>query len=211
MRLPLAIGAVVVGVPTTFHTPLIGQFCPVRAVVPSAMLFSFLPPYSMSPHQKWLTSVDRENSMSTLGKSTWTQGWRAHLGCSKSDALVVRRSFFPLNLCSNERALTSACFPQLPIDESLLKRDKGIDAQYVLFLRIADTICSIFSSARVFFGILWSFFYCGVFHNLSTRCLCTGCFLRITNHKRNSAFNAFIMTCVWRTLSNSIVRTIELD
>lgn len=32
--LPLAIGAVVVGVPTTFHTPLSGDFVPVRAVVP---------------------------------------------------------------------------------------------------------------------------------------------------------------------------------
>ena len=32
--LPLAMGAVVVGVPTTFQTPLSGQDCPVRAVVP---------------------------------------------------------------------------------------------------------------------------------------------------------------------------------
>jgi hypothetical protein len=34
MRLPLAIGAVVVGVVVTFHTPLSGQLSPVRAVVP---------------------------------------------------------------------------------------------------------------------------------------------------------------------------------
>jgi hypothetical protein len=32
--LPFAIGAVVVGVPTTFQTPLSGHFSPVRAVVP---------------------------------------------------------------------------------------------------------------------------------------------------------------------------------
>jgi len=32
--LPLAMGAVVVGVPTTFQTPLSGHFCPVVAVVP---------------------------------------------------------------------------------------------------------------------------------------------------------------------------------
>lgn len=32
---PLEMGAVVVGVPSTFHTPLSGHFSPVRAVVPS--------------------------------------------------------------------------------------------------------------------------------------------------------------------------------
>jgi hypothetical protein len=32
--LPLAIGAVVLGFPTTFHTPLSGHVCPVVAVVP---------------------------------------------------------------------------------------------------------------------------------------------------------------------------------
>lgn len=32
--LPLEIGAVVVGVPTTFQTPLSGHFSPVRALVP---------------------------------------------------------------------------------------------------------------------------------------------------------------------------------
>lgn len=35
MRLPFAIGAVVDGVPSTFHTPLSGQLSPVLAVVPS--------------------------------------------------------------------------------------------------------------------------------------------------------------------------------
>jgi hypothetical protein len=35
----LAIGAVVVGVPTTFQTPLSGQFSPVRAVVPIGARF----------------------------------------------------------------------------------------------------------------------------------------------------------------------------
>ena len=32
--MPFAIGAVVVGVPTTFHTPLSGHLCPVLPVVP---------------------------------------------------------------------------------------------------------------------------------------------------------------------------------
>ena len=32
--LPLAMGAVVVGVPTAFHTPLSGHFWPVFAIVP---------------------------------------------------------------------------------------------------------------------------------------------------------------------------------
>lgn len=45
MTLPLAIGAVVEGVPTTSQTPLSGQVCPVRAVVPRAVdildLFQF--------------------------------------------------------------------------------------------------------------------------------------------------------------------------
>lgn len=36
MVLPLAMGAVVEGDPTTFHTPLSGQVCPVWALVPSA-------------------------------------------------------------------------------------------------------------------------------------------------------------------------------
>lgn len=35
---PLEIGAVVLGVPTTFQTPLSGQVWPVRAVVPSGAL-----------------------------------------------------------------------------------------------------------------------------------------------------------------------------
>lgn len=39
--LPLAIGAVVEGVPTTCHTPLSGHFCPVDAVVPIGALISF--------------------------------------------------------------------------------------------------------------------------------------------------------------------------
>jgi hypothetical protein len=34
MVFPFAMGAVVEGVPTTFHTPLSGHFDPVRAVVP---------------------------------------------------------------------------------------------------------------------------------------------------------------------------------
>jgi len=34
MILPLAIGAVVEGLPTTSQTPLSGHFCPVEAVVP---------------------------------------------------------------------------------------------------------------------------------------------------------------------------------
>jgi hypothetical protein len=34
MRLPTAIGAVVVGYPSTFHTPLSGQISPVRTRVP---------------------------------------------------------------------------------------------------------------------------------------------------------------------------------
>jgi hypothetical protein len=38
MRLPLAMGAVVVGTPTTPHTPLSGQTSPVRAVVPIGFL-----------------------------------------------------------------------------------------------------------------------------------------------------------------------------
>lgn len=38
MVLPLAIGAVVLGVPCTFHTPLSGQLCPVCAVVPIGRL-----------------------------------------------------------------------------------------------------------------------------------------------------------------------------
>ena len=37
MTLPLAMGAVVVGVPTTFQTPLSGHFGPVRAVVPMGL------------------------------------------------------------------------------------------------------------------------------------------------------------------------------
>lgn len=36
--LPLAIGAVVLGVPCTFQTPLCGQLCPVCAVVPIGRL-----------------------------------------------------------------------------------------------------------------------------------------------------------------------------
>ena len=40
--MPLAIGAVVEGVPTTFHTPLAGQACPVRALVPIAVVISIL-------------------------------------------------------------------------------------------------------------------------------------------------------------------------
>lgn len=39
MRLPLAIGAVVVGVPTTCHIPLSGQVSPVEAVVPIGARF----------------------------------------------------------------------------------------------------------------------------------------------------------------------------
>lgn len=34
MRFPLAMGAVVLAVPTTFHTPLSGQVAPVFAIVP---------------------------------------------------------------------------------------------------------------------------------------------------------------------------------
>lgn len=40
--LPLAIGAVVVGVPTTAHTPLSGHFSPVRAVVPNGTFSAVL-------------------------------------------------------------------------------------------------------------------------------------------------------------------------
>jgi len=43
MRLPFAIGAVVVGVPTTFQTPLSGQDSPVRAVVPRGFFNSLTP------------------------------------------------------------------------------------------------------------------------------------------------------------------------
>ena len=43
MTFPLAIGAVVVGVPTTFHTPLSGQRSPVFAVVPTCAVTSVLP------------------------------------------------------------------------------------------------------------------------------------------------------------------------
>lgn len=39
MRLPLAIGAVVEGVPSTRQTPLSGQISPVRALVPIGALF----------------------------------------------------------------------------------------------------------------------------------------------------------------------------
>lgn len=38
--LPLAIGAVVVGVPCTFQTPLSGQDSPVLAVLPTAIVLS---------------------------------------------------------------------------------------------------------------------------------------------------------------------------
>lgn len=41
MRFPLAMGAVVLGVPTTFHTPDSGQVSPVRAVVPMGMAAPF--------------------------------------------------------------------------------------------------------------------------------------------------------------------------
>ena len=41
MRLPCAIGAVVLGVPTTSHTPLSGHVSPVLAVLPTAMLVKF--------------------------------------------------------------------------------------------------------------------------------------------------------------------------
>ena len=48
MRLPLAIGAVVLGAPSTFQTPLSGQISPVRALVPigtrfAAVIFMSLP------------------------------------------------------------------------------------------------------------------------------------------------------------------------
>lgn len=46
--LPLAIGAVVDGDPTTFHTPLSGQFCPVRAVVPIGTRFRVTTMWSLS-------------------------------------------------------------------------------------------------------------------------------------------------------------------
>lgn len=39
-----AIGAVVVGVPSTFHTPLSGQFCPVLALVPKGARILVGPP-----------------------------------------------------------------------------------------------------------------------------------------------------------------------
>ncbi|MFD2188817.1 hypothetical protein [Aquimarina celericrescens] len=39
---PLAIGAVVVGVPTTFHIPDSGQVCPVLAVVPIGAFAIFI-------------------------------------------------------------------------------------------------------------------------------------------------------------------------
>lgn len=41
--MPLAIGAVVEGVPTTFQTPLSGHFCPVEAVVPIGALDILIP------------------------------------------------------------------------------------------------------------------------------------------------------------------------
>lgn len=48
MRFPLAIGAVVLGMPSTFQTPLSGQISPVRALVPigtrfAAAIFILLP------------------------------------------------------------------------------------------------------------------------------------------------------------------------
>lgn len=41
--MPLAIGAVVEGVPTTFQIPLSGHFCPVEAVVPTGALDILIP------------------------------------------------------------------------------------------------------------------------------------------------------------------------
>lgn len=41
--MPLAMGAVVVGVPTTFQTPLSGQISPVLAVVPIGLAISVSP------------------------------------------------------------------------------------------------------------------------------------------------------------------------
>lgn len=41
--MPLAIGAVVEGVPTTFQIPLSGHFCPVDAVVPIGTLDILIP------------------------------------------------------------------------------------------------------------------------------------------------------------------------
>ncbi|HDV7313016.1 TPA: hypothetical protein RKK61_004721 [Enterobacter hormaechei] len=43
ITLPLAIGAVVEGVPTTFQIPLSGHFCPVEAVVPIGDLDILIP------------------------------------------------------------------------------------------------------------------------------------------------------------------------
>jgi hypothetical protein len=43
MTFPLAIGAVVDGVPTTFQMPLSGHRSPVRAVVPMATAISLIP------------------------------------------------------------------------------------------------------------------------------------------------------------------------
>ena len=43
MRLYLAMGAVVDGLPTTFHTPLSGQLSPVLAVVPIGALAMMRP------------------------------------------------------------------------------------------------------------------------------------------------------------------------
>ena len=42
MRLPFAIGAVVLGLPWTFQTPLSGQVSPVCAVLPTGMILYFL-------------------------------------------------------------------------------------------------------------------------------------------------------------------------
>lgn len=43
ITLPLAMGAVVEGVPTTFQIPLSGHFCPVEAVVPIGALDILIP------------------------------------------------------------------------------------------------------------------------------------------------------------------------
>lgn len=42
MVFPFAIGAVVDGVPITFHTPLSGHFSPVLAVVPIGFFVAFI-------------------------------------------------------------------------------------------------------------------------------------------------------------------------
>jgi hypothetical protein len=55
MRFPLAMGAVVDGLPTTFQTPLSGQVSPVVAVVP----IGFRAAFKVSKELIGLSSIER--------------------------------------------------------------------------------------------------------------------------------------------------------